>query len=134
MRFFFDNNLSKYLAHGLHELCGGDPGPPQVIHLTDRFARNTPDTVWIDALAAEGGWVVVSQDHFNKNDAEREALRRSGLIVFALHSGWTPHTHWNKAHNLVRWWPSIIDQAGRIQGGAAFRVHWRFTGRFEQIR
>ena len=39
-----------------------------------------------------------------------------------------------KAHNLVRWWPSIFDQAGRIQGGAAFRVPWKFSGRFEQIR
>ena len=134
MKFFFDNNLSKYLAHGLREFCKSEAYPPEVVHLTDRFPRDTPDAIWIDALAAEGDWVVVSHDHFRKNDAERDALRRSGLIVFALHSGWSARHHWNKAQNLVRWWPSIMEQASRIQGGAAFRVPWRFTGRFEQIR
>jgi hypothetical protein len=104
------------------------------VHLSDLFPQNTQDHVWIDALAAEGGWVVISQDRMKKNDLEREALRRSGLIVFALDRRWAGERHWPKSQNMVKWWPAIIEQAKRIEGGAAFRVAWRYTGRFEQIR
>lgn len=136
MKVFFDNNLSPHLARGLRELSRADPEPTEVIHLGDRFNRNEKDTVWIPALAAEGGWVIISGDRFAKADEEREAVRRSGLIVFTLSKQWSDHTHWPKAVNLARWWPAIIDQASRITGGAAFRVPWRFSGkgRFEQIR
>jgi hypothetical protein len=54
--------------------------------------------------------------------------------VFALDRQWAKHAHWIKSQNLVKWWPAMIEQAGRIEGGASFRVPWRFTGRFVQIR
>jgi hypothetical protein len=67
---------------------------------------------------------------------EREALRKSGLIVFVLHKQWTQQRFWAVSHNLVKWWPAILEQSQKIKGGAAFRVPWQFTGggRFEQIR
>lgn len=136
MKFFFDNNLSPHLAHAIRELSKADEEAHEVIHLTDRFARNEKDPVWIPQLVSEGGWVVISGDRFTKTDEEREAVRRSGLIVFTLSKIWSGQRHWAKAQNLVRWWPSIVEQASRISGGAAFRVPWRFSGkgRFEQIR
>lgn len=136
MRFFLDNNLSHLLAHALHALSQSEPRPIDVIHLTDRFQGPTEDAVWIRTLAAEGNWVVISQDRFGKNDLEREALRQSHLTVFALDRQWAQMRHWPKAQNLVRWWPAIMDQAARVQPGAAFRVPWRFSsqGQFEQIR
>ena len=135
MKFFFDNNLSLHLAHGIRELSKGDVAT-EVIHLTDRFAPNCPDVEWIQALSGEGNWAVISQDRLTKGDLEREALRSSGLIVFALAKAWASQRHWEKAQNLVRWWPAIVDQASRYQGGAAVRVPWRLSGKgkFEQIR
>lgn len=134
MKFFFDNNLSPHLAHAIRELCV--PDGATVKHLTDRFNRAEKDLVWIKELANEGDWAVISQDRFSKNDLEREALRSSGLIVFCLQHSWSSQQYWPKAQNLVRWWPAILEQASRIQGGAAFRVPWRFSGkgRFEQIK
>lgn len=136
MKYFFDNNTSPYLATAIGELCKGDESPSTVIHLKHKFPRDAKDPVWIPQLAVEGEWVIVSGDRFAKSDEEREAVRRSGLIVFTMSAQWNNHDHWNKAHNLVRWWPAIEEQASRITGGAAFRVPWRFSGRgrFEQIR
>jgi hypothetical protein len=136
LKFFFDNNLSPHLAHAIGELCKGDEECAEVVHLVDRFDRNAKDTLWIPKLASEGGWVVISGDRFAKSDEEREAVRRSGLIIFTLAKTWSSQRHWPKAQNLVKWWPAIADQAGRITGGAAFRVNWRFSGkgRFEVIR
>lgn len=131
MRFLLDNNLPPALARALHELTKSDYDHT-VEHLKDKFPANTPDTEWIEALAKEGDWAVITHDRFNKG-LEREVLRRAGLKVFMLDKSWGNHKFWDKAHQLVRWSPSIMDQSERLDGGAAFRVRWNFNGRFEQI-
>ncbi|RMS86730.1 hypothetical protein ALP59_101593 [Pseudomonas savastanoi] len=49
------------------------------------------------------------------------------MPIFCLARQWGKMTYWNKAENLVRWWPSITEQALLIEGGAAFRVPWAFS-------
>lgn len=134
MKFLIDNNLPPPLAKALHELSIKDGH--SVIHLSEKFPRNAPDIDWIQALKDEGDWVVVSQDQFKKSDLEKKAIRECGLAVFCLAKHWTNEPYWNKAHNLVRWWPALIDQSERVAGGAAFRVPWRYSkpGKFEQIK
>jgi putative NADPH-quinone reductase len=60
LKVFFDNNLSPHLAHALDVLLG--PEGDRVVHLTDRFRRDTEDREWLGALGSEGGWVVISAD------------------------------------------------------------------------
>ncbi|WP_323017808.1 hypothetical protein [Castellaniella sp.] len=136
MNFLLDNNLPPALASGLDALCQGNNNAVRVIHLKSKFPQDTADHVWIRTLADEGNWAIVSQDGFRKNDLEREAIRRCGLPVFVLSKQWSGRKYWDKAQNLVRWWPAIEDYTQRVQGGAAVRVPWRFgtVGRFEQIR
>ncbi|MGD9618213.1 MAG: hypothetical protein AB7H90_24010 [Alphaproteobacteria bacterium] len=87
MKVFLDANLSPYLAHALNALL--EPEGDHVVHLTDRFARDTDDRDWITALAAEGEWVVISGDmRIFRNRLEREAWRRSRLVVFFLAPQW----------------------------------------------
>ena len=133
MKFFVDNNLPLPLAHALRELS--KPDNHTVIHLTDRHTAGTTDVDWIHGLSKEGGWVVITHDNLKKG-LEREALRQAGLLVFFLDKSWRDHKFWEKAYQLVRWWPRIVEQAGGIQGGAAFKVTWNFSGKgkFEQIR
>lgn len=54
MRFLFDANLPPDLAHAIRELCMAEPGVQEVIHLSDKFPRSTPDLEWIPALGQ--GW------------------------------------------------------------------------------
>lgn len=133
MKFFIDNNLPPALAHALNALS--KPDDHSVFHLKDRYPADTKDTLWINGLSKEGGWVVITHDQLNKG-LEREALRQAGLLVFFLDKSWKNHQFWEKAYQLVRWWPRIIEQAGGIQGGAAFKVKWNFSGKgmFEQVK
>lgn len=57
-------------------------------------------------------------------------------MVFFLDKSWKDHKFWEKAHNLVKWWPRIIEQSAGIHGGAAFKVKWNFSGKgtFEQLK
>jgi len=132
VKFFVDNNLPPALAKALHALS--EPQGHEARHLKEKFPQNTVDSDWIDALSNEGGWSVITHDKLNKG-LEREALRRAGLIVFFLDKGWSNHTFWDKAHNLVRWWPRVIEQSEGIRGGAAFKVPFNFSGKgqFGQI-
>lgn len=133
MKFFIDNNLSPALAEALHALSAN--GGHAVVHLKQRFCQSTPDEAWIRTLGAEGEWAVVTQDKLNKGD-QRAELRRAGLIVFFLDKIWAHQGFWDTAHNLVRWWPRIIDQSEGARGSAAFRVAYNFSGkgRFEPVR
>lgn len=134
MKFVFDNNLPPSLARGVSELSKFDPAVQAVIPLKDKFAASTADTVWLEALSIEGGWIVVSIDRFKKSTAEREMLRRRGLTVFVLDPQWSK-PYWSQAAQLVLWWPKIIEVA-RLTSKTALRVPWRFTSKstFEQIR
>ena len=133
MKFFLDNNLPPALARALNALS--EPEKHSVIHLRDKFPPAVPDTAWIESLSREGEWVVITHDNLNKG-LEREALRRAGLVVFFLDKSWRDHKYWDKAHQLVPWWPRIIEQAAAMRGGAAFKVAWNISGKgqFEQVR
>ena len=134
MNFFFDNNLSPFLAKAVAALS--KPYGHNVIHKKEQFPPDTEDIVWIGVLAKEENWVVISLDHFAKGSLEKEALRDSGLITIVLKSGWSNLSGWDKAWKLIRWWPRIIEQAERISGGAAFWVPVQFSGKgkFEQFK
>lgn len=134
MKFLFDNNLSPQLARAISELSKKEVGRVDcVIPLRDRFAQNAPDTVWMEELAKEGGWSIVSGDYFRKSSAERELARQAGFVVFVLDKSWASHPYWTKAAQLVLWWPRILDQTEQV-AKAAYRVPWRASGKFEQIR
>lgn len=125
MKFFFDNNLSPHLAHGIRELSVIDPSVETVIHLTERFARNAPDLTWISELRQDGPWHIVSIDRFKKqHGVEREAIRNAGHVMLILDKQWSEHRFWAQSERLVRWWPQIIAHATHIQQGA-YRVPWK---------
>jgi predicted nuclease of predicted toxin-antitoxin system len=95
VKVFLDANLSPYLAHALNALL--EPEGDRIVHLTDHFARDTEDRDWITALAAEGEWIVISGDvRIYRNRLEREAWRRSGLVVFFL------APQWSRARNIEK--------------------------------
>jgi uncharacterized protein (DUF433 family) len=116
-----DHKLSLHLAHAFNILLG--PEGDQVIHLTDRFPANAEDIVWMSAVGDEGGWVVISADRrIHCNRLEREAWRRSGLVVFFLTSQWRRLRNVEIAWRLLRWWPHIRGQARLVAPPAAFQL------------
>ncbi len=70
MKYLIDNNLPPKLAHAIRELCFYDKSI-EVHALADKFKPCT------------------KEDRFKKGDAEKEALRRSGLTVFFLAKQWS---------------------------------------------
>ncbi len=134
MKVLLDNNLSPYLARALNALL--DPEGDRVAHLSDRFAPQTDDRTWIAALGDEGGWVVISADRrIYRNRLEREAWRRSRLVVFFLAPQWGKARHIEIAWRLLRWWPRIREQVAIVAAPAAFELPFRYgSGRLRVLR
>lgn len=127
MNFFFDNNLSPYMAHAIRELSKTFQDVEQVIHLTDRFARNAPDVEWIGDLSHNGAWYIISIDKFRKQrGAEREALKSAGHTVFVLDPQWSKQSFWLQSERLVKWWPRIVEFS-RLASGGTYRIPWQFA-------
>jgi len=69
--------------------------------------------------SGEGGWVVISADwRIHRNRTEREAWRRSGLVVFSV----TPVAERRDRMAPLRWWPRIDDQVRTVAPPAAFEL------------
>jgi type IV secretory pathway TrbF-like protein len=132
VKFFFDNSLPPRFCTVIRVLAEGDDHV--LTYLRERFAEDTPDTVWIPELAAERDWIVISADaRITKARHEREAWQQAGLIGFFLAKGWASLNLWDQAWRLVLWWPRIVDQAGRVRAPATFLVPVKGT-KFEQLR
>ena len=104
------------------------------MHLKEFFPGHTSDTEWIQALAKEKDWAILSGDAFRKrNGVERKVLRESGLSVFVLQSSWSSYEYWEKTAQIIHWWPRIVAQANAVQS-LAMEVPWRITGgKFKQL-
>lgn len=126
MRYFIDRNLSIYLARSIAVLC--EPSDVTVMHLDEKFKKNTPDADWITQLASEGDWAIITQDRLTRNSIEREALRSTGILTFMLAKTWAHQKEWDKAAALVRWWPRLMETASLI-GSGAFMVPYKFSGK-----
>ena len=60
MKLLVDNNLPPALGRGLGAMFADDH---EVIHIKDKFGTGSlSDEDWIERLAAEGGWSVLSGD------------------------------------------------------------------------
>ncbi len=127
MRFFLDNNLSPRVARALH--CLVEP-KHSVAHLKDQFAPDTKDVDWMNALAVQPGWVILSADvAISRNPHEVEAWKRAGHPIFFLKNAWSQQPFWEQASRLFHLFPDILKRAERARPGEAFMVP--FKGKIE---
>lgn len=94
-----------------------------MIHLTEKFAANTSDELWMGGLVRELDWVIISGDvRINKNPHEVQAWRAAGHTTFFLKPGWTNYSFWIQAYKFVKCFPDIIAVAAKAKSGEMFFV------------
>jgi hypothetical protein len=130
VKFFFDNNLAAKLAHGLNQMVEPDH---QVFHLRDKFPPNAEDVVWMQALAAQEDWVIITADvRIGRNPHEVRAWKEAGHTIFFLKAGWTDLTFWEQANKFTKCFPKVIGEAQRAERGAAFVIS--VNGKIESLK
>lgn len=124
MKFFFDNNLSEHLAHGLAEF-GED-----VVHLKDQFEENEEDVVWLEYIGKNRIILITKDERIRKNPLELKSLVKNKVGVFFL--GGKKQSRCKIIQQVVRNWPRIKEYAIKTRPPFAFRVPPTGT-KFEKI-
>ena len=88
------------------------------------FPQNATDIEWIEGLAKEGGWVVLTADYdIARHGAIKVAWKKAGLVVgFVLRSAWADFPPIIQASKLLARWPQIIDQAELAAPGSTYEL------------
>lgn len=129
MRLLLDENLAPNLGRAMGLLVKDDRH--EVVPLCDRFSRGTPDAEWIQALANEDGWAVVTFDRrITKRPHEREAWRQSRMVLFVLENLWSKGIKpREQATRLLLSWPRLLSAFEAIAPPAAFRIAIRLNAK-----
>lgn len=134
MKFFFDNCVSPSIVQILRELK--EDKDHTIVHLRERFDPDTPDREWIEELASEGDWIIISNDsRIRKSPHTKEIWRRSGLTGFYLTSQFSNAPLRDQAMRILERWPEIVKQASRAVPGTAFEVGFgKNRKKFKELR
>ena len=90
----------------------------QLVHLSAKFDRDTPDVIWITRLGREGNWVIISGDpRITRGREERRAWRESGLTAFFFGGKFASSKIWKQASVFCEWWPRIAQEAREYREG-----------------
>jgi hypothetical protein len=126
MRFFFDRNISRHLARMVAGSVGRYSDEVRA-HDDDRFAINTPDTVWLEALGRDDPpWAVVCGDgSILTRPEERAALEEPDLSFVCFERSWIKMSYEDQAWRLVKEWNKI---AAKVRSAGdrprIYKVHW----------
>jgi len=110
MRCLFDNQMPLKLARAINELEG--KGAIAVEHLRDKFKHDISDVEWMQRLAEEGDWFVITKDNkIREKSYEIEIWKTSNLpIVFLPSDPWMKYRFWDTAWRLVKYWPLLRER------------------------
>lgn len=114
MRFFFDNNVSIHLAHGMREF-GED-----VEHLKDRFPQNAADSEWLQYVGENEMILITRDEKIRWRPAELVAVRRFKVAAFFL--GGKTLSRCELIQQVVRNWPQMKQVAAAESRPFAFRI------------
>ena len=129
MKFMLDRYLAVRHARALNALT-----TPQheFVHLSDKFGPATRDVEWIQSLAMETGWVVLSGDtRAGQSTHECSAWRDSGLAILFLTRGWSRLPPLQQHARLALLLPKIINKAEITSPGSGFALP--VSGKIEQL-
>ncbi len=116
VKVLFDHNMPPVIAHSLNELIKHDGH--EAIALRDKFPTNISDIDYYKKLGEEGGWIVISKDVKQvKKPAERDAILRSGVMVFYLKPAVQKQKVTEQAATIIWHWDKILKQFELSSGG-----------------
>ncbi|WP_353527010.1 hypothetical protein [Aurantiacibacter hainanensis] len=116
MKLLIDNNLPPKLGRGLAELFKGDH---LVVHMRDKFQTGSlADEVWIEKLASEGSWCVLSGDRrIASKRPSRELFLRSRLVGFFPQPAVMKWPFERKASRILYVWPKLVSTSETVDSG-----------------
>jgi len=89
-----------------------------------RYPTDTPEDEWIECVGKERPTVAILNidDGMLTNPIRRHALRESGCVFVYLSSGWSKTRWQDAAHQLLKCWLKVVEEAKNTVGPAALEI------------
>lgn len=108
IKLFIDENMSPYLAHGLHHLEKGNGSEIEVLSLKEVFGAGAQDEDWIPKVGEMGGIVITQDYNIFRKKQQRELYEKSGVGLFFIKPpSNTGYRYWEMVQQIVNRWPEI---------------------------
>lgn len=123
MRIFFDECVSPKLVRALREI--EDLPSRQLVPRKEKFSgtENKLDEDWIRVLGEEGDWVIVSADlAIPRGGVTKLAWKQANLTSYFLAGDFAGRPRWTQAHELVRWFPILLEHLKTAPPGSGWRL------------
>jgi PIN like domain len=109
MRLYFDENFAPQLVRGFHEFERGRPSEGiEVRHLTDEFARGTPDEEWLPGLASRHGCVLTQDLNISRTRLLWQLCEQNRIGIFFFRQPKKRKLdYWGWITKVFEVWPEI---------------------------
>ncbi len=108
MKIYFDENLSPYLAQGIHNLEKPNNQGIEVLSIKDKFGRGAKDEDWLPEIGKEGGIIITEDFNIFKRPNQKTLINEFGIGVFFLkYKNKKGHLYWETVLLLIKHWQEI---------------------------
>jgi hypothetical protein len=129
-KIYFDENLSPYLARGLHLLHQPlqSKTPVEILSLQDVFGKGIKDEEWIPKLGEEKAVIITQDMRIFKVRSQRDLFHAYGVGVFFFHPpSKSGYSYWDLVKSVINRWEEIKKIALKETPPFAYRYSSRST-------
>jgi hypothetical protein len=104
-RVFVDENISPYLAEGLHILEKPNDDDIEVVSIESVFGRGIKDQDWIPQVGKEGGVVITQDLNIQRTQQLHQLYEKAGVGVFFFSApSKGGFCYWDMVKQIVNRW------------------------------
>jgi PIN like domain len=110
MKIFIDENLSPFLARGIHILEQHLDDNFEVLSIKDVFGKGVKDEEWIPQVGKMNGVVITQDKNIHRTKPQRELFERHGIGMFFISPPKNGYTYWQMVEILIKEWKDIKEK------------------------
>lgn len=114
MKIFIDENLSPFLAKGLHILEQPMADGFEVLSIKDVFdkgdGKGVKDEEWIPKVGEMNGVVITQDKNIHRTKLQRDLFQKHGIGIFFISPPKHGYTYWQMVEILIKEWKDIKEK------------------------
>ncbi len=114
MKIFIDENLSPFLARGIHILETHLDDGFEVLSIKDVFGKSdgkgVKDEEWIPQVGEMGGVVITQDKNIHRTKPQRDLFEEHGIGMFFISPPKNGYTYWQMVEILIKEWKDIKEK------------------------
>ena len=120
MKIFIDENLSPFLARGIHILEKNLDDGFEVLSIKDVFGKKdefgkndgkgVKDEEWIPQVGKMNGVVITQDKNIHRKKLQKDLFQKHGIGMFFISPPKNGYTYWQIVEILIKEWKDIKEK------------------------